>query len=92
MENQVDSVVIEEIFCHFICQLMIYFFVHEDVLELFFVNDIMALGTGDQVFIVVEVEKDSRTETWVNLNDAVPEWLFINIKCQGQWKHVPELV
>ncbi len=67
------------------------FFIHHDFLELFFIDDIVTLRTGDQVFFVVEVEKDSRTEARVDLNYTVSERLFVDIQCQGKGKHVPKL-
>ncbi len=67
------------------------FFIHHDFLELFLIDDIVTLRTGDQVFFVVEVEKYSRTEARVDLNHTVSERFFVDIQCQGKGKHVPKL-
>lgn len=51
----------------------------------------MSLGTSNEVFLVGKVEEQSRTEGSVNLYNTVSEGFFVDVQCQCQWKHVPEL-
>lgn len=91
MKNQVDSVIVKKRFSGLLDNLWSNFFIHHDFQELFLIDDIVTLRTGDQVLFVVEVEKDSRTEARVDLNHRVSERLFVDIQCQRKGKHVPKL-